>query len=105
MDSIQRESHSITDGVHCGFVCFLPVLMHKVNTTAPMCTGVRACVCVWGWRMGWITVYPSALMFMCMSLCVHLMAPHHGNSIYIKNNATSMRSARDGLCAKNANSL
>lgn len=46
MDSIQRESHSITDGVHCGFVCFLPVLMHKVNTTAPMCTGVRACVCV-----------------------------------------------------------
>lgn len=46
MDSIQRESHSITDGVHCGFVCFLPVLMHKVNTTAPMCTSVRVCVCV-----------------------------------------------------------
>lgn len=46
MDSIQRESHSITDGVHCGFVCFLPVLMHKVNATAPMCTDVRAYVCV-----------------------------------------------------------
>ena len=46
MDSIQRESHSITVGVHCGFVCFLPVLMHKVNTVVPMCTGVSVCVCV-----------------------------------------------------------
>ncbi len=44
MDSVQRESHSIKVGVHCGFVCFLPVLMHKVNTAVPMRTGVKVCM-------------------------------------------------------------
>lgn len=99
MDSIQKESHSITIGVHCGFVCFLPVLMHKVNTVVPMCTGVRACVCVCvrGW-LGWMTVHLCAFMFMC--LCVFLMAPHQNNIIYIKNNASYMRSALDRLCAE-----
>ena len=66
MDSIQRESHSITVGVHCGFVCFLPVLMHKVNTVVPMCTGVSVCVCVCvRGRLGWITAS------MCIYVYVH----------------------------------
>lgn len=78
---------------------FLPVLMHKVNTDVPMCTGVRISVCMSGW-LSYITVHLHAFVFMCMYLCVHLMAPHHSNIIYIKNNASYMRSAVDRQCAE-----
>lgn len=92
MDSIQGESHSITAGVHCGFVCFLPVLMHKVNTTIPMCTGVR--VCEGGGRRG-STLDNCACMciyvYVHVFMSLHLMAPHHSNIIYIKNNASDVR--------------
>lgn len=40
INSILRESQSITLGVHCGFICFY---LHKINTAAPVYNGVRMC--------------------------------------------------------------
>lgn len=69
------------------FFFFLPVLMHKVSTVVPMCTGVKECVFVFvrEW-LGWI--YEFIRIYIYVLICVHLMAPHHSNIIYIKNNAS-----------------